>query len=670
MFNRFERSTERAAITLLLRTRFRTLNELRELALVSDLVAEVSHLIHSLQCERGMSNLHISGKGAKGPELAARTNETDRWITSVLSRFGALNRTSAKPELLALAQLSEADLRSLPDLRLSIRELRLTTSDATSRLTIIIGNLLAITLEACTVSTETGIAAALVAYSSFIRGKELVGQERAIGSAGFGRGSFSIGDLRRLMHLTQAQARCFSIFRANASGTQVARYEDVTHHPRESDISRMRQRAFEMGPCAPQDGVSGESWFEVLTQKIDALKIIEERLAEDLSALCSERIATAAVAFDAPLRTSTFWGAVFAKQYKRKLVREAREADKLGAYQVQLDGARPVSGSNPILDDMFATLAAEREKSAVLANHQREERLREEQRSEMIEDAIYDFSDTMKTATNSLVELVRLIHDRAEDLTLVATATSDRSIEMSGLSKNAVDDTAEAKVSATELASTTVELAQEMDLSRELSAIAGAEAQATRSSVGSLETATGEISEVLTVIGSIARRTNMLAMNATIEAVRAGEAGKGFAVVATEVKQLAMQTAQATEEVATYVQNIRTVARTTGEQMSQILETIDRMSAITALVETAVSRQKGASERISANVLRVTAGAEAIGATIGDVAKGAVNTGTMAADVFDAARNLNNLTAALRQSFEDFVGKVRSEGAIAPAERI
>ncbi|WP_372027518.1 methyl-accepting chemotaxis protein [Tistrella mobilis] len=166
------------------------------------------------------------------------------------------------------------------------------------------------------------------------------------------------------------------------------------------------------------------------------------------------------------------------------------------------------------------------------------------------------------------------------------------------------------------------------------------EARRSNHTVTGLVEAANQIGEVVRLISDIAEQTNLLALNATIEAARAGEAGKGFAVVASEVKSLATQTSRATADIDARIAQIRTVASEAATTISTVGATIDRISQVVEGISGAVDRQRSATSEIAASIGQAAAGADRVSTEIGRVSRSAEDTGVMARRVLDTSTAL------------------------------
>ena len=168
------------------------------------------------------------------------------------------------------------------------------------------------------------------------------------------------------------------------------------------------------------------------------------------------------------------------------------------------------------------------------------------------------------------------------------------------------------------------------------------------------------IGQVVSLISTIAGQTNLLALNATIEAARAGEAGRGFAVVATEVKDLATQTAKATEEISGQIAAMRAATHDAVTAIEEIGGTIEQVHGIALGVAAAVEEQQLATQEIARSVAEAASGTRAVTETMAHVLQAARETGVSAAEVLDAAGDMARRSRGLGGEVAGFVAQVRA----------
>jgi methyl-accepting chemotaxis protein len=296
------------------------------------------------------------------------------------------------------------------------------------------------------------------------------------------------------------------------------------------------------------------------------------------------------------------------------------------------------------------------------------------------EDEVARLASSFNDAVDDLSGLVLSLRESATTLAssseeLSATSTQmGASAEETSVQANAVSAAAE-QVSAN--VNTVAASTEEMSASiREIAANANEAASVASSAVGTAENATttvsklgtssAEIGQVIRVITEIAEQTNLLALNATIEAARAGEAGKGFAVVANEVKELAKETAAATEDIGQRIVAIQGDAQAASLAIEEISTVIGQISDIQNTIASAVEEQTATTNEITRHVTEAATGANEIAASITGVAQAAHDTSSGAASTQVSARDLAQLADELNRSVTRFVVRSNGNGHAAP----
>ncbi len=211
-----------------------------------------------------------------------------------------------------------------------------------------------------------------------------------------------------------------------------------------------------------------------------------------------------------------------------------------------------------------------------------------------------------------------------------------------------------------ELSASLQEVSRQVIECTEVAQQAAAETSRTNDEIDGLSQSAEKIGDVVSLINDIASQTNLLALNATIEAARAGDAGKGFAVVASEVKNLASQTANATEEISGQIAGVQTATGNFVTAIEAVTKTIDRVNDIASSIAAAVEEQNSVTVEISRNVQETSAAAEDVSRNISAVTESMTRVGGSAGTVESAAGGVSEQSDTLRRTVDDFLTKVRA----------
>ena len=262
-------------------------------------------------------------------------------------------------------------------------------------------------------------------------------------------------------------------------------------------------------------------------------------------------------------------------------------------------------------------------------------------------DDLKNSADELTGAASGLMETSNSLSAGAEETSAQANTASAASEEVNAGVQTVASNMEEMTAAIKEITKTTNE-------SSTISNDAMKMASHTNEIIGKLGESSIDIGNVIKVISSIAQQTNLLALNATIEAARAGEAGKGFAVVANEVKELAKQTAQATQDITKKIENIQTDTKGAVEAIGQISEAIEKINSYAGNIAASVEEQAATTSEVTRIVTESAEGVKQINENIGEVSQAASQTGKDAM----SAQEASNLLQGLAEALQDHVKKI------------
>jgi methyl-accepting chemotaxis protein len=275
--------------------------------------------------------------------------------------------------------------------------------------------------------------------------------------------------------------------------------------------------------------------------------------------------------------------------------------------------------------------------------------------------AINKMSASLKRMILAITENALQVSSASEQLhttSLQITANSEETSAQADVVSKAVQAVSQnlqtVATGAEEMGASIKEIAKNATEAAKVATSAVRVAETTTATVSKLGESSNEIGLVIKVITSIAQQTNLLALNATIEAARAGEAGKGFAVVANEVKELAKETAKATEDISRKIEAIQTDTKAAVEAIATISGVINQVNDISSTIATAVEEQNATTNEMSRNVSDAARGSGEIASNISGVAEAAQGTAHGASDTQKASQQLVETSTQLRRLVEQF----------------
>lgn len=298
--------------------------------------------------------------------------------------------------------------------------------------------------------------------------------------------------------------------------------------------------------------------------------------------------------------------------------------------------------------------------AARLAAEQAAEQATKEARVQRLDELVRSFEAKVGQMVGLVASSATELQSTAQSMTGIAGRTTEQSATVAAAAEQASVNVGTVATAAEELASSIGEISRQVGQSSRIAGKAQDDAQRTDGIVRALADGAQKIGEVVNLINDIAGQTNLLALNATIEAARAGDAGKGFAVVASEVKNLAGQTAKATEQIGQQIGQVQTATQEAVAAIQAIAATIGEINQIAATIAAAVEEQGSATQEIARNVQQVAAGTKEVTRTIGDVSQGANETGAAATQVLGAAEEMSRQAEQLTGEVGQFIAEVRA----------
>ena len=293
-----------------------------------------------------------------------------------------------------------------------------------------------------------------------------------------------------------------------------------------------------------------------------------------------------------------------------------------------------------------------------LEQEEKDEAAREEKRRDMMKLA-RRFEIEVKVVVDSVREEVEGMRDAATSMTRTAEEGTDQAGVVAAASREASANVATVATAAEQLSASIAEIGRQAEQSADIAGRAVDHAKNTDATIQRLSVAAGRIGDVVDLINEIAGQTNLLALNATIEAARAGEAGKGFAVVAGEVKNLANQTAKATEDISAQIASIQGETSSAVADIRGIRDIIGEINDISMTIATAVEQQGASTREIARNVQQAAKGTGEVDAKIELVSTAAGETGAAAQQVVSATSSLAGKADELSREVERFITEIR-----------
>jgi len=665
-------------------------NEAREMAQLSELgrfAPIVSDVVHEMQKERGMSAGFIGSRGKYfANELPEQIKTTDSKRVLLQKALSKLDVASFGSGLDSKVQIVNSELEKFDVARNGVSGLTSSVVEMATYYTGTIAKLLAVVEEMTMLSSDANATRAIAAYTNFLQGKERAGIERAMGANGFGNGKFSPAIYVKFVELIGQQKVFISNFRQYGISDLVGFFDQTMTGQVVDDVARMRKIAIESTQTGHTGDISSKEWFGKITKKINLLKSVEDRISGDLLNLTTSirdsakstliwllgvvltlLIGIAGLAIfiirgiTLPIQSMTSVMGQLASGDMEVDVLAQEQRDEIGemarAVQVFKDNAVEKIRLEEEEKKSFAERELQKESGQ---QREREENAAREERQNRMNELTGNFGETVEEVLSAVATQSNQMETSARSMSEIADRTEGESVTVASAAEEATASVQTVATAAEELSSSIGEISRQVSHSSDISGKAVLDAENTDKTIRELADSAQRIGEVVELINDIANQTNLLALNATIEAARAGDAGKGFAVVASEVKNLASQTAQATEDISAQIGSIQATTQEAVSAIGGITATISEMNEIGTSIASAVEEQEAATSEISRSVQEAAKGTQEVAESIVKVKAGSEETGGASGEILTSSRDLAERFQSLRTEVEQFLKNINA----------